>query len=81
MESDSSIKPFDPSKIDIKMDKMWKEYLLNGIYIVLDPDIEDKISTEVQLNNISNVDQIALLQSETIEHILSAYFLRTRLMG
>ncbi|MCM3078537.1 hypothetical protein [Brevibacillus invocatus] len=54
--------------ISLVTHSLWSEHKISGIHITLDPDTEEALSTETELDNIYSSDQVALLQDEVIEH-------------
>ncbi len=53
--------------ISLLTHQAWSEYIINGIHTVLDLETDSEICTETQLENISELNQIARIQSEIIE--------------
>lgn len=53
--------------ISLLTHQAWREYILNGIHTVLGPETDNEVCTETQLENISELNHVACIQSEIIE--------------
>lgn len=54
--------------ISLLTHSLWNEHKISGTHITLDLDTEETLFTEVQLDNIFNSSQVALFQSEAVDH-------------